>query len=112
MSKKVIIFALIAFTIIAVVALFHSISPYTTPAQLKDMKSAVNVQVVGRMKDVHYTKNSTIFYLYYKNSEVKVVYPGRISPINDEIVVVGNWKNGVLYGEQILRKCHTQYVGG
>ncbi len=111
-SRYYALIALIAFTAIAGFALFHSISPYVTPSQLLKMESANNVQVVGVMKNLRYLGNVTEFYLSDGSADVRVVYTGRAKEVESEIVVVGDWKNGVLYAKNILRKCHTEYTGG
>ncbi len=111
-SKRIALISLVAFSVVAVLALYHSISPYVTPSQLQGMEKASNLQVVGRMEDLSYKGDRTEFYLTDGKAKVKVIYEGEVKPMESEVVVVGDWKNGVLYAKQILRKCHTEYTGG
>ena len=100
------------FLIVAAIALYHNISPYTTPSQLKDLKEAQGVQVVGRISKLRVMDGKTEFVLTDGQSEIKVIYNGSIQRYNTEVVVIGDWENGVLYASKILKKCHTEYTGG
>ncbi len=100
------------FLIVAAIALYHSISPYTTPSQLKELKEAKGVQVVGRMLELKSVDGKTEFKLTDGKSEIDVIYNGSIQQYNTEVVVIGDWKDGVLYASKVLKKCHTEYTGG
>ncbi len=100
------------FLIVAVVALYHSISPYKTPSQLKEMTEINGVQVVGRISKLKVVDDKTVFTLTDGKAEIEVVYNGSVDGYSTEVVVVGNWKGGVLHATNILKKCHTEYTGG
>ncbi len=100
------------FLIVAAAALYHSISPYTTPTQLKDLKEAKGVQVVGRMLDLKTANGKTTFKLTDGKSEIEVIYNGSVQQYSTEVVVIGDWDGSVLHASKILKKCHTEYTGG
>ncbi len=110
MSKKLAA-AFVIFLGISAVALFHSITPYTTPSEIINSPRATGVQVVGRMVDLKYEDGRTVFILTDGKNGVKVIYHGRLDYIDSEIVVVGDWNGSVLVAKEILRKCHTEYGG-
>ncbi len=111
-SKKVSLAALLTFIAIAIIVLYHNISPYITPSELLNMNNAYNVQVVGKMSDLRVRDNVTFFKLTDGKAEIEVIYRGKVQQYDSEVVVVGDWDNGTLYAEKILRKCHTEYTGG
>lgn len=101
----------IGFLLVMIFSLFHSISPYTTVSKLVEMGNANNVQVVGEivkgsilMKD-----NKTYFKITDGVKTVDVVYNGRLNYYEGQIVIIGDFKNRVLYATEVLRKCHTEY---
>jgi cytochrome c-type biogenesis protein CcmE len=111
-ERKLAFGALALFFGLSVVILFHSISPYKTPSDLASFRGEIqNIQVAGKIEDVERTANFTEFYLSDDKARIKVIYNGSIDAQNQEIVVVGNWKNGTLHAYKILRKCHTEYTG-
>ncbi|RLI80618.1 cytochrome c maturation protein CcmE [Archaeoglobales archaeon] len=107
--------AIISFSLAITFSLFHSISPYTTVSDLVELRNAKNIQVVGEIvkNSVVNKNNTTIFEITDGVNEVKVIYSGKITYYEGQVVVVGDYKNGVIYATQVLRKCHTEYrVGG
>ena len=111
-GRKLAIGALAVFFGLSVVILFHSISPYKTPSDLVNLKKNLyNIQVIGKVENVERKGDFTEFYLSDGKVRIKVVYNGSIESENREIVVIGDWENGVLQAYKILRKCHTEYTG-
>lgn len=107
-EKKFSIVALIVFTVLAIIVLYHNISPYLTPSELVGKEKAENVQVVGKIVSV----NGNTFQLSDGKSSITVIYNGSIQQYNTEVVVVGNWDGKVLQATEVLQKCHTEYKGG
>ncbi len=112
-EKKIAIAVVATFSALSVIVLFHSISPYTTPSDLVNAKERMNVQVVGKIVKVSRLDGTTVFTLSDGKTEIRCLYNGTISAAyeNQEVVVVGNWKNGELIANEILKKCHTEYTG-
>jgi len=111
-SKRLSLAALLIFIAIAVITLYHNISPYTSPSQLLELDYANNIQVVGKITDLKAENGMTVFKLTDGNAAVKVVYKGSVQQYDSEVVVIGDWKDGILYARDVLRKCHTEYTGG
>ena len=107
-EKKFSIIALITFTALAVIVLYHNLSPYLTPSELVGKGSAENVQVVGKIVSV----NGNTFQLSDGKSTITVAYNGSIQQYDAEVVVIGNWNGKVLQATEVLQKCHTEYKGG
>ncbi|WP_456329005.1 cytochrome c maturation protein CcmE domain-containing protein [Archaeoglobus sp.] len=107
-EKKFSIIALIVFTGLAIIALYHNISPYLTPSELIGKDEAENVQVVGKIVSV----NGNTFQLSDGETSITVIYNGSIQQYDTEVVVVGNWDGKVLQATEVLQKCHTEYKGG
>lgn len=107
--------AIIGFSLAITFSLFHSISPYITVSDLIKDKNTKNIQVVGEIVKDSIVKNNnkTIFEITDGINKVKVVYSGQITYYEGQVVIVGDYKDGVLYATEVLRKCHTEYrVGG
>ncbi|WP_202319261.1 cytochrome c maturation protein CcmE domain-containing protein [Archaeoglobus neptunius] len=111
-SRKLSLMMFAGFMVLVIFALYHFASPYKTPSDLIKMESAENVQVVGKIADVRANGHETRFVLTDGKNEIDVVYQGEVQKYDTEVVVVGDWKNGVLIAKEILRKCHTEYTGG
>ena len=107
-ERKFSIVALIVFTVLAIIVLYHNISPYLTPSELVGREKAENVQVVGKIVSV----NGNTFQLSDGKCSITVIYNGSIQQYNTEVVVVGNWDGKVLQATEVLQKCHTEYKGG
>jgi len=107
-EKKFNIIALIAFTALAIIALYHNISPYLTPSELVGKDKAENVQVVGKIVSV----DGNSFQLSDGKSSITVIYNGSVQQYDTEVVVVGYWDGKVLQAMEVLQKCHTEYKGG
>jgi len=108
MARKVSIIALTAFVILAIVALYHNISPYLTPSDLIQMGQVKNVQVVGKVVSA----DGEVFTLSDGKNSITVFYNAKIQQLSDEVVVVGDWDGKVLHAVKIYQKCHTEYKGG
>jgi len=102
------IVALISFTALAIIVLYHNISPYVTPSELIEKEKAENVQVVGKIVSV----DGNTFQLSDGRSSITVIYSGTVQQYDTEIVVVGSWDGKFLHAKEILQKCHTEYKGG
>jgi len=106
--KMIFIFPLLV-SILALLILYHTSSPYLTPSQVKNIDRINNVQVIGRIAQLKHLGGVTVFYLTDGKSQIKVIFSGNIEKTNNEVVVVGDWKDNVLHAKKILRKCHTEY---
>lgn len=111
-SKKFSLTMLIIFISLAVLVLYHNISPYVSPSELLMMKKVSNVQVTGLITDLEVDGGISRFKLTDGKAEIDVIYSGDLQQYNTEVVVVGDWSNGTLYAKEILKKCHTEYTGG
>ncbi|WP_290597624.1 MULTISPECIES: cytochrome c maturation protein CcmE [unclassified Archaeoglobus] len=111
-SKKLSLAALLIFIAIAIITLYYNISPYISPSQLLKLDYANDIQVVGKITDLKAQNGMTFFKLTDGNAAVEVIYKGSVQHYDSEVVVVGDWKDGVLYAKEVLRKCHTEYTGG
>ncbi len=107
-DKKFSILALISFTALAIVVLYHNISPYLTPSDLIALDKAKNVQVVGKIVSV----NGNTFQLSDGKNTITAVYSGSVQRYDTEVVVVGDWDGELLHAKQVLQKCHAEYRGG
>ncbi|AAB89074.1 predicted coding region AF_2191 [Archaeoglobus fulgidus DSM 4304] len=107
-DKKFSLIALVSFTALAIIVLYHNISPYLTPSDLIAQGKAENVQVVGKIVSV----NGNTFQLSDGKNTITAVYNGTVQRYDAEVVVVGNWDGKVLHATKVLQKCHTEYKGG
>lgn len=114
-GKLLIGVAIIGFSLTITFSLLHSMSPYITVSDLIELESAKNVQVVGEIVENSIVRknNTTIFEITDGINRVKVVCSSQITYYEGQVVVVGDYKDRMLYATQVLRKCHTEYkVGG
>lgn len=110
-GKKLSLATLLIFMAIAIIALYHNISPYKSPSALLNIDRANNIQVVGRITEVRADGGRTIFTLTDGKATIDVVYNGNVEQYDSEVVVVGDWDGSVLHAKEILKKCHTEYTG-
>ncbi|RLI72813.1 cytochrome c maturation protein CcmE [Archaeoglobales archaeon] len=106
---------IIGFSLAITFSLFHSISPYMTVSDLLNAKTTKNIQVVGEIVkgSIKAKDNETIFEITDGTNKVRVVYAGQVIYYEGQIVVIGDYENGIFYATEVLRKCHTEYkVGG
>ncbi len=107
-DKKLSLLLLVSFTALALVALYHNISPYHTPSDLVKMPPAKNIQVVGKIAAI----NGDSFQLTDEKNSITVIFNGTVQYSEEDVVVVGDWDGKLFHAKEIYQKCHTEYRGG
>jgi len=108
MAKKVLLpFA--AFLALVIVTLYHSSSSTISPSDLIGMKEAHGVAVQGKVEETFSENGQTYFYISDGRSKIRAVYAGQVN--YGDIIALGDWKEGIFYVKEVLKKCHTEYGG-
>ncbi|MEM0351352.1 MAG: hypothetical protein QXR27_00190 [Archaeoglobaceae archaeon] len=108
MAKKVLITFLVFLTFVMVI-LYHSSFSALTPSDLIMLDHAYNVAVRGKVENVVLENGFTKFYISDNSNKIKALYIGEIT--SNEIIAIGDWKDGIFYVREVLKKCHTEYGG-
>jgi len=117
MKPKVIIgvIAIVGFTSLLMYNFGNSISTYVDFEQAVDMKGAHVVGTWESSRDYGFSMESKQFTFFMKDQSGnvrRVVYP-KPKPNNfeqaDQLVVIGEMKNGVFYANDMLMKCPSKY---
>ncbi len=114
MRKVLITAGICAAVLVILIAFGLNISPYITVSELLKKKVAYNVQVVGKIvpNSTKITRNGVYFKLTDGKSTVLVYCKHLPADYREgvQVVVVGDYYNGVLHASQVLFKCASKYT--
>lgn len=116
-SSLIVLGLVIVGLILTVTAFVRNVSPYMTVSEVKEGAANVHVPLKPILSTVQLdikTMNLT-FEGEDKTGRMKVIYP-KGKPNNfeaaDQVVVIGDYKQGVFHARDMLVKCPSKYNDG